>query len=159
MSETWQSPVDCDVTDYVEPQMIPAGREVLGQIMDNPRYDAEWNKITLLVRPLSVDDLSGLDPAAGFKAIEYNIWLPNPTKDNGEEVTNRKKGMVKRTKEAFGIPLTANLAPQLFVGKQIRFFTKAVKQKPESEAQYGPKIEVGRIVEVEGQRVGGKDAA
>ena len=145
-NEAWQSPIEgMDVTDAYEPQLLPAGVELDGVIEQQIDFNREAMILNFKIAPMSLP--SGIDPSKPVKRVEWSVFLPNSAKDDADKLNN-KKLMLKRVKDAFGIPLTENLQPQHFAGRTVRFTTKERQQKPEEEAKYGKRIEVDVIIRV-----------
>lgn len=145
-TEVWTSPVDCDVTDAYEPQVIPAGVEIRCQIDPEIQWNDEAKIINMKLKPLELP--ASIDPSKPVKSIEWPLYLPNPGKDDAEKINN-KKLRLRPIKQAFGIAENANLAPGHFAGKIVKALTKERKQNAAETAQYGRRAEVERIVEVE----------
>lgn len=155
--------LECDVTEYVPPQVLPPGAEVYGEVTEYTDYDEEFGRVKMLIHPISVANApEGFNVDGPVSPLPFYIYKLDKTlcvKPDGtfnENMYNIRLREMHNLKAAFGVGKTENLSPrQHCAGKRVRCIVKEQYAKPEKKAERAaqgldPFVEVGRWLEVEG---------
>lgn len=148
MANEWTTPIaDMDVTDVPEVQVLPAGVTLEFEIEPAATFNEEWKAINFKLAPVELP--SEMNPSAPVARADWSVFLPNREKDDDEKLAGKQRRL-KKLKNAFGIPLEADLDPAQFYGKRVKCVTKERKQSPEETARFGRRVEVDDPIEVLG---------
>lgn len=165
MAEVFEGSLECDVTEYVPPQTVPAGAEVYGEVMEFAEFDEEFGRLKMLVKPITVTNAVDFNPDGPASAIPFYAHELSASRkascvrEDGtfnEKLWGVREGYMFRLKQAFGLGKTEQLNPRKHCfGKRVRFIVAeqyASKEKKEERKQQGlPQFtEVGKWLEVEG---------
>lgn len=140
---------DVDVTDAIEPQLLPSG-VTLDFLIESAMFNSERKILNFKLAATSAslqEKCPDIDPTKPVARADWALFLPNRDLQEPDKY-EASRVRLKQTKEKFSIPLPANLSKEQFVGRIVRGVTKERERTPEDLVRYGRSVDVDVIVEV-----------